>query len=216
MEIEAPVAVLAPTAAETTAAETTAAPPTTAAAPKEDLLVAWRAFLKSCHLPRDKRLKTRDISWLTGTMFEALAAGLSSPTRSADLLRLLPAERRWVHERALAVGVQTTSVGSGTRKDVRLSVKEGWDFAARMAAGPPDDLESACWANQQAAKGYHPYDPLAQPEPKRERDPMVSCENCGEDIFRSHALYNVFVRGPYCERCTEEDEELSPHKWEYC
>jgi len=41
-----------------------------------------------------------------------------------------------------------------------------------------------------------------------------NCNICDELLLSDEALYNVFIGGPYCEDCVENDEELNCHKWE--
>ena len=40
------------------------------------------------------------------------------------------------------------------------------------------------------------------------------CNECGTELTITQALFNVHIRGPFCEECVENDEELSAHKWE--
>jgi hypothetical protein len=68
-------------------------------------------------------------------------------------------------------------------------------------------------------KELSPLPRYAQPplQPKqiyKKREWTGSCRMCDTELDSYNALYNIFIGGPFCEDCTENDDELSGHKWE--
>lgn len=58
------------------------------------------------------------------------------------------------------------------------------------------------------------WDPLRNMKGTRSEPFDEECDNCGDQLRKSEALYHWSGMGPMCEACVEDDEEWSGYKWE--
>ena len=163
---------------------------------------AWNDYLKACAISRvDERIATTDAHRLAALMYKALISTNKRPL----IKQLTSGERRWIHERATAIRVQSSSEGEQTDelKDVRIVKPKAWDLERSLAMGPPKLL------NKKVRKGRY----LSEKD-KRMAKWSTHCDECDDVLNAESAFYHHGGMGPVCERCIDEDPELEGLKWE--
>lgn len=160
----------------------------------------FKALLQKCDIPRDARLSENDEKRLAEHLYNALV----TKDRYPVIKDQSSAEKRWVHERACALNVQSYSGdGHGERKDVHLIKDRNWTLAAQMTKDVNKNLRRKI--NKRRAKAS---------AAKRMEKWRTECYDCGEILGAEEAFYHHSGMGPLCMDCIENDEEYDGLKWE--